>query len=176
MPAIVNPSHTGMGRGRGMGKSAAASRSAAMRIRIALRRESLTHELAAGVDPASSPELELLAKRLTSDRSRRQLVRSLRRTIAEARRPSLSRGGPVIIQRAAVLDAEDAFGSMVERLRRPQPVRVQGIAIAYEILGNAAVSALYQRSEPGTLREQMLIATSALDSGGGSSHDFALAA
>lgn len=91
------------------------------RIRTVVHRAELARALAEGTDPSASGELELRARQLTSQRNRRRLAaHSLRRTIAEARRPAMTRA-PVIIERAAVLDADDAITGMIKAPRQPTP-------------------------------------------------------
>ena len=152
------------------------SRSLRVRIRTALQRTELTRALAEGADPGTRAELALRAAQLTSDCSRRTLARTLRRTIAEAHRPALTRSRVVIISRAAVLDAEGAINAMIERLGSSQPVRAEGMAIGERILTDAERSPLYNSSEPGTLRRVIAVATAALDPAPARSHEFPIAA
>jgi hypothetical protein len=153
-----------------------ASRSPRVRMRTALQRAELTRALAEGADPNARPELALRAAQLTSERSRRVLARSLRRTIAEAHEPALTRSRVVIIRRSAVLDAEGAINAMIERLGSSEPVRAEGMAIAERILTNAELSPLYNSSEPGTLRRVVGVATAAMDPEPSQSHEFPIAA
>jgi hypothetical protein len=132
------------------------------RIRAALHRDDLTRALAEGADPTSSDELALRAGQLTSARSRRSLVRAMRRTIDEAHRTPLSRSRMVIIRRGAVLEAEDAIRTMLARLGSSQPLRAEGMAIAQRILTNADRSPLYNRAEPGALHREIGVATAAM--------------
>jgi hypothetical protein len=150
--------------------------SLSLRIRTAVHRAELTRLLAEGADPSLSSELALRARQLTSRRHRRALARSMHRTIAEARKPAVTRGQLVIIDRRAVLDAEDAIVEMIDRLRTPFAVRAQGMAILERILTNADRSPLYTKSEPGTLRRMISAATAALDAQSPASHEFTLAA
>jgi hypothetical protein len=140
-------------------------RSVVLRIRVAVKRGALIRELAEGADRTASPELALLAARLSGDRSRKRLARTLRRTLAEAHEPSMSRSRVVIIRRGAVLDAADALRAMIERLTSSEPVRAEGIAIAERILTSADWSPLYNRAEPGSLRRLVLVATAAMEPG-----------
>jgi len=123
------------------------SRSLVLRMRVAASRDRLTRELAEGAKPGSSPERGLRAAQLTGDRERKQLARTLRRTISEAHQPQLTRSRVVIINRAQVLDAEDAINAMVARMGYPEPVRAEGMAIAERILTNADMSPLYNSAE-----------------------------
>jgi len=144
------------------------------RVRAAVRRADLNRELAAGADPRASDELALRARQLTSERNRRTLARTLRRTFAEAQRAPMTRGRAVIIDRAAVLHAKDAIAEMIERLDSKRPVRAQGVALLEQILTNADRSPLYNRSEPGSLRRMLRVAIAAVDAEPGQSHVFEL--
>lgn len=134
-----------------------------LRMTVAARRDALTQELADGANPASTPERALRASQLTSERRRRQMIRTLNRTLAEAHRPSVTRALVTLIDRRAVLEAEDAIQAMIERLRSPEPVSVRGIAQAERIITDGVSSPLYGRAEPGTLRRLVLVATAELD-------------
>jgi hypothetical protein len=157
-------------------RGVAASRSLVMRMRVAASRDRLTRELAEGTEPGSSPERGLRAAQLTSDRRRKQLARTLRRTISEAHQPGLTRSRVVIINRAQVVDAEHAINAMVARLGYAEPVRAEGMAIAQRILTNADSSPLYNSAEAGALRRQMLVATAALDTASRSDIELPIAA
>ncbi len=152
------------------------SRSLRLRIRTARQRAELTRAVAEGADPTMRHELALRAAQLTSDRSRRTLARTLRRTIAEAHQPALTRSRAVIIRRGAVLDAEGAIEAMIERLGGSKLVRAEGMAMAEWILTDADRSPLYNSSEPGTLRRVVGVATAAMDTHLSQSHEFPIAA
>ena len=145
-----------------------------LRVRTALHRARLTDALAEGADPDANDELALRARQLTSTRTRKTLARTLRRSVAEAHAPAMTRVMS-IIDRAAVLDAEDAIAEMVERLRSPGAVEPAGMAMLERILANAERSPLYNRGEPGALRRAIRGATAALDARPSRSHEFALA-
>jgi hypothetical protein len=147
-----------------------------VRMRVATRRDRLNRELAENADPGSSPELALRASQLTSDRRRKQLVRSLRRVVSEAHSPRLTRPPVVMINRAAVRDSEDAIEAMVTRLNSIEPVRAQGMAIAERMLTNGGGSPLYLYGQPGALRRLVLGATAAMDSSAVATHEWPLAA
>lgn len=85
-------------------------------------------------------------------------------------------GWTVIIERAAVLEAEEAIVKLIARLDGPDPVGAEGMALLERILTNAARSPLYNPSEPGTLRRMMRVATDALETNVGPSREFELAA
>jgi hypothetical protein len=155
-----------------VGFTPAVPRSIFPRLRVAVGRRALTRELSEGADPASSPECSVRAAQLTSHRNRRQLARTLRRTIGEAHRPPMTRSRVVIIRRAAVLDAEDALTAMIDRLGSSQPVRAEGMAIAERIVTDADWSPLYNPAEPGALRRLVRAATAAMGTRDPSTHEF----
>jgi hypothetical protein len=134
-----------------------------LRRTVAARRNALTLELADGVDPASTPELALRAAQLTSERQRRQMIRTLNRTLADARRPSVTRALVTIVNRRAALEAQDAIQAMIDRLRSPEPVSARGMAQAERILSDGLSSPLYGQAEPGMLMRLVLVATTELD-------------
>jgi hypothetical protein len=72
------------------------SHSLLLRTRVGIQHGDLTRALAEGADPGTRPELALRAAQLTGKRSRRTLARTLRRTIAEAHQPALTRARAVI--------------------------------------------------------------------------------
>jgi hypothetical protein len=137
--------------------------SLSLRTRVALHRHGLTRALAEGADPTARPELAVRAAQLTSERNRRGVARTLCRVIAEAHEPPINPFQVAFIRRPAVLEAQDAIGAMIERLRSPRPVCAEGMAMAERIITNADCSPLYNPSEPSTLRRQILVATAALD-------------
>jgi hypothetical protein len=134
-----------------------------LRIRVATHRAALTEQLAEGADPTSSPELALRTSQLTSDRRRRQLARSLRRTVIEVRNPAPTRALVSIVNRNAVFEADDAIQATIARLASPDPVAVKGMAMLDRILSDGASSPLYGRFEPGAFRRQLLEAKSEMD-------------
>ena len=150
------------------------SHSLLVRTRVGIHRGDLTRALAEGTDPTSRPELALRAAQLTGKRSRRTLARTLRRTIAEAHQPAMTRARVVIIRRGEVLNAELAITAMIERLESPEPVRPEGMALTERLLTNADHSPLYNPAEPGTLRQLVLAATAVMGPGPAQSHEFAI--
>ncbi len=144
-------------------------------LRTSVNRAKLTRALAEGADPGASDELALRARQLTSERHRKTLARSLRRSIVEAHRPARTRGVVSIIDRRAVLDAEPAIAEVIERLLTRRPVRAAGMAMVERILTNADRSPLYNPSDRGALRQTIRVATIALDERPALSHQFALA-
>ena len=179
MPAIANR-HRGRydapsDEFRRPDSGAGRSRSVPLRIRTAAQRSELTRALAQGADPTARPELALRAAQLTSQRNRKILARTLRRTVAEARRPAMTRSRVVIIRRGAVLDAEDAITAMLERLSSSEPVGAKGMAMVERIITNADQSPLYNPSATGALRRLIGVATAAMEPGPAQSHEFPIA-
>jgi hypothetical protein len=133
-----------------------------LRFRVAVARDRLTRNLADGAEPTSSPELALRAAQLTSRRRCQQLVRTLQRTTRQAHKPPGLRPA-VIINRCAVVVAEDAIEAVIARLSYAEPVRAQGMAMAERMITEAAESPLYSAGDPEALRRRALAALDALD-------------
>jgi hypothetical protein len=166
----------GRSTGDGTDSSSAASNSLALKMRVAASRDRLDRELAANADSDSSPELALRASQLTSDRRRKQLARTLNRVIKDAHSPRVTLPPVVLVNRAAVRDAEESIQALVARLRSAAPVRAEGMAIAERIVTDGAKSPLYLNGDRGALRQRVLGATAALDSPGAATHEWSLAA
>jgi hypothetical protein len=169
MPAIADP----YAAQDGVVRSAGRTQRLRVRLHATLHRGELTRALAEGADPTTSDELALRAEQLTSARSRRSLARALRRTLDEAHRPPLARSRVVIIRRGAVLGAEAAIRSMIDRLGSAEPLRAQGMAMAERILTNADGSPLYNPAGPGALEREISVAAEAMSPADRSqSHEF----
>jgi hypothetical protein len=166
MPTIANPSrfetHQPRHERPGGGRPPAAP--VQLRLKVAAHRATLTRELAEGADPVSTPELALRAAQLTDERRRRQIARSLRRTIADARQPAWTRALGSIVNRRAVLEAEEALRATITRLASPEPVAPEGMAMLERLLTDGIWSPVYNVAEPGTLRRHLLVAKAELDS------------
>ncbi len=135
-----------------------------LHFRTAVHRATLTRSLADGADPTGNGELALRTRQLTSERTRTMLARTLRWSIADARRPARTRSAVPIIDRPAVLDAQAAIAEMIERLLSARPVQAQGMALLERIITNAeGGSPLYNSSQSGALRRTVSGATAALD-------------
>jgi hypothetical protein len=170
MPTVADP-HTTRPLGE-LSDTSKRSRPFGVHVRTALQRRELTRELAEGIDPSASEPLALRAAQLTSERNRKALADTLRRTIAEARRPRRGRSAVVIIRRRAVVDATDAIEATIDRLSSPAPVRANGMAMLERILTNADNSPLYNSSSPGALAHEINVATAAMEPGSSDSHEF----
>ena len=132
-----------------------------LRMKVSLQRHALTQDLAAGAPPTASAELTLRAAQLISVRRRRQLARSLRRLLKEARSVQLIRS--TIIHRHGVVQAEEAINALIARLDDNQPVAVQGMAMLEQLLSDGASSPLYIAAKLGALRRQVEVVTEAMD-------------
>lgn len=165
MPTIASPRRIENFEPRRQHPGSGESPHAGIRLRVAVatHRGALTQQLAAGVDPTSTPELVLRASQLTSERWRRQVARTLRHTLTDARRPALSRAPLSIVDRHAVLEASDAVQAAITRLAGPDPVSPKGMAMLERLLTDAISSPLYSPAEPATLRRQLLLAKTELD-------------
>ena len=137
--------------------------SLSLRSYVATHGRSLTRELSEGVSPASSPALTLRAAQLTTDRRRRMLARSLRRTVHEALHPLPRRAVFGLVRRSAVIDAQDAIDILVKRLRSPEPVAAEGVALIERMLSDGAWSPLYNAVPVGAVRRLVVVATAALE-------------
>jgi hypothetical protein len=181
MPSIVNPSsrfpsHRAASDDRLARSDRAWSPSIAVRIRTAAQRGDLTRALAQGADAGVRAELTLRAAQLTSRRNRKAIAGALRRALIEAHNPPLARSRVVIIQRAAVLDAQVAVDALIARLVGPTPVRPQGMAIAEELLTNAGGSSPFYNPAPrGALLRAIGDAARTLEPVPRQSHEFPLA-
>ena len=180
MPAIADPhrGHRLTGHADTFRRRTADHRAHSLRLRLrtSLHREELTRALADGSDPSSSDELALRAARLTSRHNRKALARALRRTIAEAHRPLMTRSSAVIIRRGAVVDAEPEIIALIDRLNGTVPVCARGVAIVERILTDADRSPLYVDGERGSLSRAIALATVAMDPGEAGRHEFPIGA
>ena len=68
-----------------------------------------------------------------------------------------------IIDRRAVVEAEEAVNALIARLSDNKPVAVRGMAMLELLLTDGASSPLYNAAEPGTLRRQIVVATETMD-------------
>jgi hypothetical protein len=90
------------------------------------------------------------------------LARSLRRTVHEALHPLPRRALFGLTRRGAIIDAQDAIDVLVKRLRSPEPVAPEGVALVERMLSDGAWSPLYSNGPAGGLRRLVVMATAAL--------------
>ena len=131
-----------------------------VRVRTRLRRGRLDRDLAAGADPAATPELALRAEQLVSSGERARIANALVETLGEARRNE-----PVTVrtrgERAAVRDSADELLSLVVRLREGGPVELRGLAITARLVDDE--QSPMHRDDASELREAIRSALSALE-------------
>jgi hypothetical protein len=122
----------------------------------------LDGQLAAGERPWVSDALAARARQITTGRSRRQLAAGLAGVLrsARARGPAWTAAArpnvPDVVEARAVLATLD------RRLRAPEPVAAQGVAMVRALLvdGNGL---LYRPREPGALGSYLRAAAAALE-------------
>lgn len=136
------------------------------RLRLSLiarwRGVELDRRLAAGESPWASEALAARARQITARRSRRQLAAGLAGVLrsAHARAPAWTAAAranlPDVVEARAVIAALD------RRLRAPEPVAPQGVAMVRALLidGNGL---LYRPSGPGALGSRLRAAAAAME-------------
>jgi hypothetical protein len=108
----------------------------AARLLARARALSLDRRLIAGENPASSRVLAARSAQLTSERSREEIARGLRRLVRSAEeRPRRMRLRP---RPAAVRVNEPALVSLAERLRGAEPLYARGMARLERLLVDAS--------------------------------------
>jgi len=135
----------------------------ALRLKVAVKRDALNRELAAGAAPTRSPELALRASQLVGDHERRKVASAWRRALRDAHRPARTRSTASLVHRRAVIEAEGAIDALIARLTGADPIAAEGMALVEQLITDGVSSPLYNTAEPGTLRRQVMVATGALD-------------
>ena len=103
--------------------------------RVFLQRGALLRRLAAGEDPALSPELERRMEQLLSARHRRLLAESIERVIDAAEQPPRPYGAAVAVRRAAIQREREALLTLARELRdTDQRVSGHGVALVERLL------------------------------------------
>jgi hypothetical protein len=116
-----------------------------LRMRTRWRRDRLDHELASGVDPASSPEHSLRAAQLQSRAVRSRLANAIVEVLGKAHEPNLGRFTPAgYRQHAEIRHYADNLRALVARLRDDQPIDLQGAAMTARLV-NDRTSLLYRQ-------------------------------
>jgi hypothetical protein len=137
------------------------------RIRNRLRRRRLDEQLARGVDPDTSVDLNLRAAQLSSDRGRAALARGLVDALGDARGPNLGAYRMRTRRKhAAIREAADDLRPLVLRLRDERPIQVQGAAMTARLLSDRR-SPLH-RGNAQELQGALRTAHAALDAAGAS--------
>ena len=130
-------------------------------LRVWLRRGSLDRSLAAGADPAASPQLARRARQLTSRRTRAGLAASIRNLIdaAEARPRGFTSAVP--IQRREILRERQMLLQLVAALESQDELEPRGIALVERLLIEGA-SPVYVDRREGALHGALVHAHAAL--------------
>jgi hypothetical protein len=127
----------------------------ALRLRARWSHWSLDAKLAAGIDPASDPELMLRAAQLRSARHRRRLAAWVERLVREcdaARAPSFTAAVPIV--REQVVQARGSLLFLAHLLRHAERVEPRGIAMVEQLLADGG-SVLYTDSSRGAVELQV---------------------
>ena len=141
------------------------------RLRTLWHRTELDHQLAQGMDPATSDELDLRAEQLVSRRS--ELAAYVDEVLDRAHRP-IAFTVEVPLRRAEVRACADDLLALGRRLRDGAPIDVQGAAQAWLLLTDGS-SPLYLDGGV-SLRHAVRSARLALDPVGVPVHSLATAA
>jgi hypothetical protein len=147
------------GRGRSAG-----GRVDRVHVRLfALRhRGELDRQLGAGVNPQTSAALALRAARITGRRSRTRLANGLAGALSSAQHATPGLTAAVRPQAPELIAASNVLASLDRRLRDPEPLNPQGVALLRELLTDAA-STLYQPSQPGALVNRLRTVAATLE-------------
>jgi hypothetical protein len=132
----------------------------ALKLRVRLSRARLDQALAAGVDPASAPRLEVRARQLVAPRLRRRVASGVERVLEECDgdpRRGLTAAVPVLCDEVAM--ARGYLMMLADALRTEPTVNPRGVAMVDGLLRDP-YSPLYVRGAPGALA---LRARAALD-------------
>jgi len=129
------------------------------------RGAELDRRLAAGEDPRADDALALRARRLTTARGRRHVADGLAGVLRSA-----GNGRPVFTaavrsRSGELLEVDAVIATIERRLRAPEPVAAQGVAIVRSLLtdGNGP---LYRDSDPDALGSRLRAAAAALNAPG----------
>lgn len=133
-----------------------------LHITASLRSTALDRELAAGVDPYTSPVLALRAAQLTGPRGRRLVTDGLAGALRRATDATPGFSAAVRPQARELRDAAAVLTALEARLRSSAPVSPRGAALLRVLLTDAA-SPLYQPSGRGELASQLRAAAAALE-------------
>lgn len=137
------------------------------RVHALLHPGSLDRRLAAGADPSRDPELAARATLLLRRTTRLQIAEGLEAAVASAH--ARSQGHPlsavVPVAGPAVRAAIDDLVALALRLRAPEPVRPQGVALARDLLVDGTGPLYAGRPAGGELPRAARHALAALDDG-----------
>jgi len=128
----------------------------------ALAWAELDRRLAAGESPWTSEALGARARQITAPRSRRQLAAGLAGVMRSARAGAPAWTAAARSRNPDVVDARAVIAALDQRLRAPDPVAAQGVAMVRMLLidGNGL---LYQPGRSGEVGSQLRAAAAALE-------------
>jgi hypothetical protein len=132
------------------------------RIAVFVHREGLDASLARGVDPATSHQLALRARRITRDSHRRALARSFEKALAAAARPGPRLSAAVPLADRDIYDARAALIDLCHALREIPTVNPAGVALAQQLLTDGR-GPMYLASRDDALWHALRSATLALE-------------
>jgi hypothetical protein len=130
-------------------------------VRVWLRRGSLDRSLAAGEDPAGSPDLARRARQLTSRRTRATLAASIRDLLDAAEEPPRVFSSPVPIQRHEILRERQMLLQVAAALDSEDELEPRGIALVDRLLIDGG-SPVYMNGSEGALHGALVHAHAAL--------------
>lgn len=106
------------------------------RLRARLAPSALDRRIAAGAEPWTDPDLGARAARLTRRGARRQIANGLESAVLDTRAGVSPNPLRLVapVARTTVSEAGDDVLMLAQRLRAPEPVRPQGIALARLLL------------------------------------------
>jgi len=130
-------------------------------VRVWLRKGSLDRSLAAGADPAASPELSRRARQLTSRRRRAALAASIRNLLDAAERRPRGFTAVVPIQRGRILGERQLLLQLAEDLESQDELKPSGIALVERLLIDGG-SPVYVDGPEGALHGALVHAHAAL--------------
>lgn len=136
------------------------------RIHLALiagwRARELDRQLAAGADPGASALLAIRGERLRSQGHRLCVAAGLARAVRDAEATTRGFSAAVRPDQREVVAAQSVLATLDRRLRAPEPVTAQGVALLESLLTDGT-SPLYHPAEPGALGSQLRAAAAALE-------------
>lgn len=144
-----------------LGESGGLLRGLRLAMIAAWRAPQLDRELAAGSPPHVGTLLAVRGQRITSRRGRARVADGLARAVRDAG-TSPRFGAAVPPDRREVLAARAVLAVLERRLRAPEPVTAQGVALLRELLIDGA-GPLYRSTEPGALGSRLRAAAAALE-------------
>ena len=126
------------------------------------RAGELDRQLAEGASPSASALLAIRCRRLTGRRYRARVAEGLARRVRDAEATRRGFSAAIRPDRREVVAARTVLATLDRRLRAPEPVSAQGVAMLESLLTDG-VSSLYLPTEPGELGSRLRAAAAALE-------------